>query len=126
MAAPKTQDIVAKLWNLCNVLKDDGVTYHQYVNELTYLLFLKMAQETKTETQIPSGYRWADLTSREGAPLLEHYRLLLIYLGGHGARTRPGHLQQRGHLNPGAAPPPQTRHRHQRTRLVLRPSGRPR
>jgi type I restriction enzyme M protein len=35
MAAPKTQDIVAKLWNLCNVLKDDGVTYHQYVNELT-------------------------------------------------------------------------------------------
>ena len=85
MAAPKTQDIVAKLWNLCNVLKDDGVTYHQYVNELTYLLFLKMAQETKTEQQIPSGYRWADLVSREGAPLLEHYRLLLIYLGSHGS-----------------------------------------
>jgi len=41
-----THDIVAKLWNLCNVLKDDGVTYHQYVSELTYLLFLKMAQET--------------------------------------------------------------------------------
>ena len=40
-----TQDIVAKLWGLCNVLKDDGVTYHQYVNELTYLLFLKMADE---------------------------------------------------------------------------------
>ena len=38
-----THDIVAKLWNLCNVLKDDGVTYHQYVIELTYLLFLKMA-----------------------------------------------------------------------------------
>jgi hypothetical protein len=36
-----TQDIVGKLWNLCNVLKDDGVTYHQYVTELTYLLFLK-------------------------------------------------------------------------------------
>ncbi len=85
MAAPKTQDIVAKLWNLCNVLKDDGVTYHQYVNELTYLLFLKMAQETKTEQQIPSGYRWADLVSREGALLLEHYRLLLIYLGSHGS-----------------------------------------
>ena len=41
-----THDIVAKLWNLCNVLKDDGVTYHQYVTELTYLLFLKMAKET--------------------------------------------------------------------------------
>ena len=44
-----TLDIVAKLWNLCNVLKDDGVTYHQYVTELTYLLFLKMAKETNTE-----------------------------------------------------------------------------
>jgi len=85
MAAPKTQDIVAKLWNLCNVLKDDGVTYHQYVNELTYLLFLKMAQETKTETQLPSGYRWADLVKLEGAPLMEHYRLLLIHLGSHGS-----------------------------------------
>eukprot|EP01035_Chromulina_nebulosa_P052728 gene52728-71941_t len=74
MSAPKTQDIVAKLWNLCNVLKDDGVTYHQYVNELTYLLFLKMAQETKTESQLPSGYRWADLVKLEGAPLMEHYR----------------------------------------------------
>ncbi len=42
-----THDIVAKLWNLCNVLKDDGVTYHQYVTELTYLLFLKMAKEGK-------------------------------------------------------------------------------
>ena len=35
-----TSGIVAKLWNLCNILKDDGVTYHQYVTELTYLLFL--------------------------------------------------------------------------------------
>ena len=40
-----TDDIVAKLWNLCNILKDDGVTYLQYVTELTYLLFLKMAEE---------------------------------------------------------------------------------
>jgi hypothetical protein len=44
-----TNDIVQKLWNLCNVLKDDGVTYHQYVTELTYMLFLKMAEETGTE-----------------------------------------------------------------------------
>ena len=48
-----TLDIVAKLWNLCNVLKDDGVTYHQYVTELTYFLFLKMAKETGTEDQLP-------------------------------------------------------------------------
>ncbi|MCB1727779.1 MAG: type I restriction-modification system subunit M N-terminal domain-containing protein, partial [Gammaproteobacteria bacterium] len=50
-----TQDIVAKLWNLCNVLRDDGVTYHQYVTELTYLLFLKMAEETDTETDRKTG-----------------------------------------------------------------------
>ena len=50
-----THDIVAKLWNLCNVLQDDGITYHQYVTELTYLLFLKMAKETGTEDQIPDG-----------------------------------------------------------------------
>jgi len=35
-----TQEIVSKLWNLCNVLRDDGITYHQYVTELTYILFL--------------------------------------------------------------------------------------
>jgi type I restriction enzyme M protein len=40
-----TQDIVARLWNLCHVLRDDGVSYHEYVTELTFLLFLKMAQE---------------------------------------------------------------------------------
>ena len=40
MAPTTTHDIVAKLWNLCNVIKDDGVTYHQYVSELTYLQFL--------------------------------------------------------------------------------------
>lgn len=43
------QEIVAKLWNLCNVLRDDGITYHQYVTELTYILFLKMCKETGTE-----------------------------------------------------------------------------
>ncbi|MEO8350292.1 MAG: N-6 DNA methylase [Chthoniobacteraceae bacterium] len=87
----KTQDIVAKLWNLCNVLKDDGVTYHQYVNELTYLLFLKMAQETaklpnnNAEKQIPEGYRWADLVGEQGVKLMERYRLLLVHLGSHGS-----------------------------------------
>ena len=36
-----TQDIIQKLWNLCNVLRDDGIIYHQYVSELTCILFLK-------------------------------------------------------------------------------------
>ena len=46
-----TQEIVSKLWNLCNVLRDDGITYHQYVTELTYILFLKMAKETVSYAQ---------------------------------------------------------------------------
>lgn len=81
-----THDIVAKLWNLCNVLKDDGVTYHQYVTELTYLLFLKMAKETGTEGQLPAGHRWSDLERLAGPERLEAYKLSLIRLGSHGSR----------------------------------------
>ncbi len=80
-----THDIVAKLWNLCNVLKDDGVTYHQYVIELTYLLFLKMAKETSTENQLPNGYRWDDLEGKPALERLEFYKLLLIHLGSRGS-----------------------------------------
>jgi type I restriction enzyme M protein len=80
-----TQDIVAKLWNLCNVLKDDGVTYHQYVTELTYILFLKMAKETSTENHLPEGYRWDDLESKTAPKRLEYYKLLLLYLGKNGS-----------------------------------------
>src|SRR5262245_20066681 len=80
-----TQDIVARLWNLCHILRDDGITYHEYVTELTYLLFLKMAKETGVEEQIPQGYRWDDLTKREGVELLDFYKKLLIDLGGKGA-----------------------------------------
>jgi type I restriction enzyme M protein len=80
-----TRDIVAKLWNLCNILKDDGVTYHQYVTELTYLLFLKMAKETGTENQIPKGYRWGDLEAKPAPKRLEAYKYTLIYLGSQGS-----------------------------------------
>ena len=61
-----TTEIVQRLWNLCNVLRDDGITYHQYVTELTYILFLKMAKETGVESKIPEGYRWDDLTAKDG------------------------------------------------------------
>src|SRR5215218_1077745 len=81
-----THDIVAKLWNLCNILKDDGVTYHQYVTELTYLLFLKMAKETGAEDQIPAGHRWDDLEAKAAPDRLEAYKLTLIHLGSHGSR----------------------------------------
>jgi type I restriction enzyme M protein len=76
-----TQDIVQKLWNLCNILKDDGVTYQDYVTELTFLLFLKMAQETNREGEIPDGYRWANLESKNEAVMLTFYRELLLHLG---------------------------------------------
>ena len=75
------QEIVAKLWNLCNVLRDDGITYHQYVTELTYILFLKMCKETGSEDAIPEAYRWDSLTSRSGLDLKKHYIALLSYLG---------------------------------------------
>ncbi len=80
-----TSDIVAKLWNLCNILKDDGVTYHQYVTELTYLLSLKMAKETGAEDQLPENHRWADLEARAAPDRLEFYKILLIHLGSHGS-----------------------------------------
>lgn len=76
-----TREIVAKLWNLCNVLMDDGITYHQYVTELTYILFLKMAKETGTESQIPEAYRWDNLTSKSGIELKKFYKELLTHLG---------------------------------------------
>jgi len=78
-----TQDIVSRLWNLCNVLRDDGVTYQDYVTELTFLLFLKMMQETgpDREKQIPEAYRWAEIARREGMDQLDHYKRALLDLG---------------------------------------------
>lgn len=76
-----TQEIVSKLWNLCNVLRDDGITYHQYVTELTYILFLKMAKETGAESQIPEAYRWDNVTSKSGIELKKFYKELLAHLG---------------------------------------------
>lgn len=78
------QEIVSKLWNLCNVLRDDGITYHQYVTELTYLLFLKMLKETGNEEDIPAEYRWDELARKEGLVLKNFYRTLLLHLGTEG------------------------------------------
>lgn len=75
------QEIVSKLWNLCNVLRDDGITYHQYVTELTYILFLKMSKETGTDKQIPEAYRWNELIQRQGIELKRFYAELLNHLG---------------------------------------------
>ena len=99
LVKPATSEIVAKLWNLCNVLRDDGVTYHQYVNELTYLLFLKMMQETKEEACFvvsrlakkkggavvdEQGWLWADLVGAAPADRLSRYQDLLHDYSHHG------------------------------------------
>ncbi|WP_375761202.1 N-6 DNA methylase [Corallococcus exercitus] len=78
-------ELVQKLWNLCSLLREDGVTYHQYVAELAFVLFLKMAKETKREDQLPKGYRWDDLLKREGTDQLQFYKELLLYLGTKGS-----------------------------------------
>lgn len=83
-----TTDIVQKLWSLCHVLRDDGITYLQYVTELTYLLFLKMMQETEQESQLPEDYRWGDLISRDGVEQLTFYRALLLHLGSEATLLR--------------------------------------
>ena len=103
-----TQEIVAKLWNLCNVLRDDGITYQDYVTELTYILFLKMLQETDKEGLIAQGielatgeeltpeqvkdnadkqlvidYSWAKLVAKDGLELFGYYKDLLRLFGEH-------------------------------------------
>lgn len=80
-----TNEIVNKLWNLCNVLRDDGITYHQYVTELTYILFLKMAEETDNEAGIPEQYRWDKLVASDGIDLKKLYNEALFKLGTEGS-----------------------------------------
>ena len=79
-----TRDIVQRLWNLCNVLRDAGITYQQYVTELTLLLFLKMAKETGQEAQLPAGRRWDELRGQSEGEAPGFYRGLLAALGAHG------------------------------------------
>jgi type I restriction enzyme M protein len=85
LTAHSTQ-LVAKLWNYCNLLRDDGLSYGDYVEQLTYLLFLKMAHE-RTEapwnekSKIPANLAWPSLLDKDGPELEVHYTLLLSELG---------------------------------------------
>jgi type I restriction enzyme M protein len=75
-------DLVNKLWRLCAVLRKDGITYQQYVTELTFLLFLKMmAEQKREEGRIPEGMRWHDLVVADGVRQLALYRTILTQLG---------------------------------------------
>lgn len=78
--------IVQKLWNYCNVLRDDGMSYGDYVEQLTYLLFLKMTDERSKppyniSSPVPKQYDWQSLLKKDGDDLFDHYRHLLDELG---------------------------------------------
>lgn len=81
-----THSLVQKLWNYCNVLRDDGMSYGDYVEQLTYLLFLKMADERSQPPYnqpsiVPAEYAWASLLAKDGDELFDHYRHTLERLG---------------------------------------------
>lgn len=83
---PESSQIVQRLWNYCNVLRDDGVSYGDYVEQLTYLLFLKMADEQtrppfEKKSIIPKAHDWQALLSKDGDALEVHYRRTLEALG---------------------------------------------
>ncbi|WP_296533784.1 type I restriction-modification system subunit M N-terminal domain-containing protein [Rhodoferax sp.] len=81
-----TNSLVQKLWNYCNVLRDDGMSYGDYVEQLTFLLFLKMADERSAPPYnqasiVPAAYAWPTLLAQDGDALFDHYRHALEKLG---------------------------------------------
>ncbi|WP_053236068.1 hypothetical protein [Sandaracinus amylolyticus] len=78
---PPATYIVQKLWNLCRVRRDDGITYRQYAGELTWLLILKMPQGTQREWQLLKCGSWADPEQKDGIELLTFSRNVLLHLG---------------------------------------------
>src|SRR5687768_18408439 len=78
--------LVDKLWNYCNLLRDDGLSYGDYVEQLTYLLFLKMADEHtrppfNAPAVVPHGLDWSSLLRVDGDHLEVQYRHILTELG---------------------------------------------
>lgn len=80
----RTDDnIVQRVWSLCHILRGDGIGYNQYISELTYLLFLKIAEETSSEAMLPVGSRWRDLSGYKKSNILPFYQEMLTRLGAH-------------------------------------------
>lgn len=89
MMSEQSSTIVSKVWGMCDPLRDDGVSYGDYLEQLTYLIFLKMSDEyTKPpymkETGIPKGYAWSDMNTLTGAELENQYKKTLETLGERG------------------------------------------
>jgi type I restriction enzyme M protein len=86
MNGPRARETVQKLWNASKSLQGGGVSYYEYVTELTYLLLLKMLEEVsrdgkKLEERLPAEYRWSAIRKKEGEQRLQFYRTLLVSLG---------------------------------------------
>ena len=82
----QTSSIVSKVWGMCAPLRDDGISYGDYLEQLTYLIFLKMSEEYsmppyKRETGIPKGFGWSDMNTLTGRTLEEQYKKTLEKLG---------------------------------------------
>lgn len=82
MSNEQASAIVSKVWGLCDSLRDDGVSYGDYLEQLTYLIFLKMSDEFSRppynkSTGIPEGYRWCDMNTLQGAELEQQYKATL-------------------------------------------------
>lgn len=78
--------IISKVWSMCNPLRDDGVSYGDYLEQLTYLIFLKMSHEYSRPPHnrkigIPKGYSWSDMNKLKGAELEDKYKQILEKLG---------------------------------------------
>ena len=85
----QTSSIISKVWGMCNPLRDDGLSYGDYLEQLTYLIFLKMSDEYskppyRKESGIPAGYTWQDMNTLTGAALEEQYKDTLEKLGEQG------------------------------------------
>ena len=85
----QTSTIISKVWGMCNPLRDDGISYGDYLEQLTYLIFLKMADEYskppyKKDSGIPAGFGWTDMNTLTGAELENQYKATLETLGEQG------------------------------------------
>ncbi|WP_342647396.1 class I SAM-dependent DNA methyltransferase [Mucilaginibacter sp. CSA2-8R] len=83
-----TNNLVQKIWSFCDTLRDDGLGYNDYLEQLTYLLFLKMADENKNKYNLPNICDWTSLVANKGGKLLDQYERILKALADSGGMLK--------------------------------------